>query len=145
MAQMVKNPPAMQEIRVQSLSWEDALEKGMATHSSILAWRIPWREEPGGLQSIKWWRAEHGWMTHTPTPPTHIYSLTLIACSSDGKRICLQCRRPRFDPWVGKILWRRKRQSTPVFLPGKSHGQRSLVGYSLWGCKELDTTEQLTI
>ena len=46
---MVKNPPAMQETQVQSLSWEDALEKGMATHSSILAWRIPWAEEPGSL------------------------------------------------------------------------------------------------
>ena len=46
----------------------------------------------------------------------------------------------RFDPWVGKIPWRRKWQSTPVFLPGKSHGERSLMGYSPWGCKELDTT-----
>ena len=50
---MVKNLPAMQEIWVRSLGWEDPLEKGMATHSSILAWRIPWREEPGGLQSIE--------------------------------------------------------------------------------------------
>ena len=48
-AQLVKNPPAMQEIWVQSLGWEDPLEKGMATHSSILAWEIPWTEEPGGL------------------------------------------------------------------------------------------------
>ena len=55
----------------------------------------------------------------------------------------LQHRRPGFNPWVGKILWRRKWQPTPVFLPGKSHGQRSLAGYSLWGHKELDTTEQL--
>ena len=49
---MVKNPPAMQEMRVPSLGPEDPLEEGMATHSSILAWRIPWTEEPGGLQSI---------------------------------------------------------------------------------------------
>ena len=48
---MVKNTPAMWETRVQSLSWEDPLEKGMATHSSILAWRIPWIEEHGGLYS----------------------------------------------------------------------------------------------
>ena len=62
---------------------------------------------------------------------------------SEGKAsACLQCRRPGFDPWVGKILWRRKWQLTPVFLPGKSHGW-SLVGYSPWGHKELDTTEQL--
>ena len=46
---------------------------------------------------------------------------------------------------MGKIPWRRKWQSTPVFLPGKSHGQRSLAGYSPWGCKELDMTEQLTL
>ena len=49
MAQMVKNPPEVQETRVQSLGWEDALEKEMATHTSILAWRFPWTEEPGGL------------------------------------------------------------------------------------------------
>ena len=52
MAQTVKHPPAMQETQVRSLCLEDPLEKGMATHSSILAWRIPWTEEPGGLQSM---------------------------------------------------------------------------------------------
>ena len=51
-AQMVKNPPAMRETWVQSLGWEDPLEEGMATHFSILAWRIPWTEESGGLQSM---------------------------------------------------------------------------------------------
>ena len=56
--------------------------------------------------------------------------------------VCLQCGRTRFNPWVGKI-WRRKWQPTPVFLPGNSHGQRSLVGYSPRGPKELDTTEWL--
>ena len=50
-AQTVKNLPAVQETQVRSLGWEDPLEKGMATHSSILAWRIPWSEEPGGLYS----------------------------------------------------------------------------------------------
>jgi len=60
---------------------------------------------------------------------------------SDGKSVCLQCGRPGFDPCVGKIPWRRKWHPTPVLLPGKSHGQRSLVGYSPWGRKELDTTE----
>ena len=48
----IKNVPAMQETWVHSLGWEDPLEKGMATHSSVLAWRIPWTEEPGGLQSM---------------------------------------------------------------------------------------------
>ena len=52
MTQIVKNLPAVQETRVRSLGWEDPLEKGMATHSSILAWEILWTEEPGGLQSM---------------------------------------------------------------------------------------------
>ena len=59
MAQTVKNLPAMQETQIQSLDQEDPLEKGMATHSSILAWRIPWTEEPGGLQSIGSQRVGH--------------------------------------------------------------------------------------
>ena len=56
---MVKNLPAMQEIWVRSLGREDLLEKGMATHSSILAWKIPWTEEPGGLQSMGSQRVVH--------------------------------------------------------------------------------------
>ena len=56
----------------------------------------------------------------------------------------MQCRRPRFDPWVGKIPWRREWVPTPVFLSGKSHWQRSLADYNLWDSKESDTTEQLT-
>ena len=56
---MVKNLPAMQETWVGSLVQEDSLEKGMATHSSVLAWRIPWREEPGGLQSVESQKVGH--------------------------------------------------------------------------------------
>ena len=61
---MVKNPPAVQETQVRSLGWKDPLEKGMATRSNILAWEIPWREEPGGLQSkrlqrVGYDRAQH--------------------------------------------------------------------------------------
>ena len=59
MAQTVKSLPAMQETQVQSLGQEDSLEKGMATHSIILAWRIPWTEEPGGLQSMGSQRVGH--------------------------------------------------------------------------------------
>ena len=55
----VKNPPAIQETRVQSLSWEDPLEKRMATHSSVPAWEIPWTEELGRLQSVRSQRVEH--------------------------------------------------------------------------------------
>ena len=53
--------------------------------------------------------------------------------------------RPGFSPWVGKIPWRREQLPTPVCLPGEFHGQRSLVGYSPWSCKELDTTERLSL
>ena len=58
--------------------------------------------------------------------------------------LCLQCKSSRFDPWVGKIPWRRKWQPTPVFLPRESHGQRNLAGYTPWGCKESDMIEWLT-
>ena len=53
MAQQIKNLSAMQEMQVQSMGWEDLLEEDMATYSSILVWKIPWKEEPGGLQSLR--------------------------------------------------------------------------------------------
>jgi len=62
-AQMVKNPPALQETWVWSLGWEDPLEEGMATHSSIPAWSIPWTEKPGGLLSMGSQRVGHDWVT----------------------------------------------------------------------------------
>ena len=68
-----------------------------------------------------------------------------MLCFSWWLRIWLQCRRPGFDIWVGKIPWRREWLPTPVFLPGEVHGQRSLVGYSPWDCRESDTTERLTL
>jgi len=73
----------------------------------------------------------------------HKIKRCLLPGGSDSKSGCLQCRRPGFNPWVRKILWRRKWQPTPVLLPGKFHGRRSLVGYSPWGRKESDMTEQL--
>ena len=63
---VVKNPPAMQEMGVQSLDQDDPLEEEMATHSSVLVWRIPWTEEPGGLQSMGSQRVEHD-RAHTCT------------------------------------------------------------------------------
>ena len=68
-SQMVKNLPTRQETQVQSLNWEDPLEKGMATYSSILAWRIPWTEEPLGLQSMGSQRVRHNYVTNTFTYP----------------------------------------------------------------------------
>ena len=77
-------------------------------------------------------------------PPTHLlrvnYSSSILPWWLRRQSICLQCRRPGFKPWAGKISWRRKWHPIPVFFPGKSHGRRSLVGYSPWGHKESDTT-----
>ena len=98
------------------------LEKGIATHPGVLAWRIPGTGEPGGLPSMGSHRVGHDWS-----------DLAAVAAAAGWW----------IDPWVGKIPWRRKWKPTSVFLPGKSHGQRSLVGYSPWGHKELDTTEWL--
>ena len=67
MVQMVKNLPAMKETWVRSLGWEDPLEKGMATYSSILAWRISWTEDPGGLQSRGSQIVGHDWVTNKHT------------------------------------------------------------------------------
>ena len=72
------------------------------------------------------------------------YSLVRFPDGSDGKD-CVQCRKPELDAQVGRIPWRRERQPTPVFLPGKFHEQRGLVGYSPCGCKESDMTDRLTL
>ena len=76
MVQMIKNLSAMQKTVVRSLGWEDILEKGMATHSSTLAWKIPWTEEPGGLQSMGLQRVRHNWATHTHHTHTHTHTHT---------------------------------------------------------------------
>ena len=76
-AQTIKYLSTMQEIQVQSLGWEDPLQKGMATHSSILAWRIPWTEEPGWLQSMGSQRVGHNQATkHINKTSIHSYALT---------------------------------------------------------------------
>ena len=90
-----------------------ALEKEMATHSSVLAWRIPGTGEPGGLPSLGLHRVGLDWCD-------------LAAAAA-------------------VIPWSRKRQPTPVSLPGEFHRQGNLAGCSLWGSKELDTTELLTL
>ena len=96
----------------QGVITADNCSKEMATHSFMLAWKIPWTEEPGRLQSMRSWRVGNNWAT----------SLSLFTF----------------------MHWRRKWQPTPVFLPGESQGQRSLVGWHLWGRTELDTTEAAT-
>ena len=73
-----------------------------------------------------------------------MFTVTCFPDDTSGKEPSCQCRRPKrhgFNVWVGKITWRKKWQPTPVFLPGKPPGQKSLAGYSPWGHKELDMTE----
>ena len=80
------------------------------------------------------------------SPASFIKILILLMRALWGFRwqsVCLQCGGPGFEPWVGKIPWRRKWQPTSVLLPGESYGQRSLVGYSPWGHTESDMTEWL--
>ena len=83
-------------------------------------------------------------------PPGKLSSLQMNhnLLNAVGREPTYQCRRLKrleFDPWIGKIPWRGTWQPTPVFLPGKSHGQRSLAGHSPWGHKESDTTEHTCI
>ena len=125
MAQTVKNLPAMRETQVQSLGWEAPLEKEMATHSSILAWRIHGQRSLAGYSAWNHRRVRHDRVIETSL------SHTYITGSTSGKEPTCQCRRLqrlRFVPWVRKIPCRRAQQPTPVFLPGESHGQRSLEG-----------------
>ena len=92
---------------------------------------------PGSPQGLSQWQPP------PPAPPAPPLSWSL--CFPGGSDVkCLSAiLETMCDPWVRKILWRRKWQPTPVLLPGKSHGQRSLVGYSPWGREESDTTERL--
>ena len=106
----------------------------MATHSTILPWEIPWTEEPGRLQSMGLQRVRHELVTK--------HSTAISSLGFPGGSVVKNppASAGSLDPWAGKIPWRRKWQPTPVFLPGKFHGQRSLVGYSPRGCKKLDMT-----
>ena len=123
---MVKNLSAMWETWVWSLSWEDPLEEGMATHSSILAWRILWTEEPGGLY-CPWGQRDKDKNIYV-----YIFRASLVAQRVKNppsmRETCIWSLNLE-DPCT------RARQSTPVFLPGEFYGQRSLVGYNLWDCR----------
>ena len=186
----------MRETWVRFLGWEDPLEKEMATRSSILAWRTPWTEEPGGLQSTGSQRVGHDWATSlslsyiseyhslcryfsfvyllqyflaavlvififgnfsciisliTPSFLCSVWNIYYLNIECLPLfRASLVAQRIKHLPamqesWVGMIPWRRKWQPTKVFLPGESHGQRSLAGYSPRGRKESDATERLHV
>ena len=97
-AQTVKNLPAVRETWVQSLHWEDPLEEGMATHSSILTWRIPWTEESGRLQSMVLQRVRHHWATDTFT-----FTCEISPCGSGGGNFTW-FKRWKYDPGI-MIPW----------------------------------------
>ena len=131
------------------------VQKWLKTES-LLELAISWKQ--------KWWRIticmfQRGWVKGVRVKQKHwvgarqqwspqaspgLCPYLHYRGGTSGKEPASQCRRCKslgFDPWVGKIPWRRAWQLTAVFLSGESHGQRSLGGYSPWGCKELDTTE----
>ena len=102
-----KNPPAMQEMQLWSLGWVDPLEEGVATHSSILAWRVPWTEEPGGLQSMGSQRVGHDWsdLAHTHGIFCCRYC---IFVSADAHRVC--CMPSVVNNAARDVCWLLSRQ-----------------------------------
>ena len=102
MPQLVKNLPALWDTWVQSLGWEDPLEKEMAAHSSIVAWKIPWTDEPGELQSMGLQRVRHDWATNTYTH-THTHTHTRARARSHTPS-----QEPR-DLWLKEHLCLRSR------------------------------------
>ena len=120
-AQTVKNLPVMLETQVWSLGWEGPLEKGMTTHSSLLAWRIPWTEQPSGLQRVR-----HNGVTNTSgsgvkNPPDNVGNLGLI-------------------PWVKKIPVEKEMASHCSILAWESPWTGAWWDHSPWGLKESDIT-----
>ena len=138
MAQTVKCLSTTWETQVR-WGWEDPLEKEMAVHSSTIAWKIPWTEEPGRLQSMGWRRVRHDW-------ETSLYTSEGFPGGSDGKASACSARDPGLIPGLGRS-------------PGEGNGNplqhscmensvdweapQSLVGYSPWSRKQSDTTERL--
>ena len=97
------------------------------------------------MLKIQWYMVYHFNAEWLPSPD-HLQNMYLCMYMGlpwwiSGKESACQCRRCEFNPWFGKIFWRRKWQSTPIFLPRESHGQRSLVSYSPLGHTESDMTE----
>ena len=115
------------EIKKMFAPWKKNNDKH---RKHIKKWRHHFTNKAQYSQSY-WFSSSHIWTAVTSL----VAQMVKVSAYSAGD--------PGFDPWVGKIPWRRKWQPTPVLLPGKSRGWRSLVGYSPWGRKELDTTEWL--
>ena len=124
----------MQKTWVQSLGWEDPLDKGMATHSSVLAWRTPWTEEPGGLQSM--WSQSR----------TQLRDWFWFPGGASGKESACQYRRRkifRINPWVGTIPWSRKWYPTPESCL-KTSMERGVWGATVSGAMKNQTRLRLS-
>ena len=161
---MVKCLPTMPETRVRSLGQEDPLEKEMATHSSTLAWRIPWMEEPGRLQSMGLQRVRHNWVTSLSffLSYTVCKSVTCIAntfnchfswllLKSNGTMVVAQivkCLSTMWETWVRSLGWEDSLEkemaihSSTLALKIPWTEERG-AGYCPWGHKESGTTERL--
>ena len=118
----------------RSQGWKGQAQEGRCRRHLGFACLGPW-----GLEKLvfggEWLLRESTW----PPPSTPL--LSGLCSDKEPACQCRRCKRHRFDPLIGKISWRRERLPTLVFLPGEFHGQKSLVGYSPWGCKEWDTSE----
>ena len=112
MAQMVKNMPAMQETQVQSMGWEDPLEKGLTTHSSILAWRIPRTKESGGLQCMGSQRVGYDWATNTHTH-THTQEMIIAYKESPHHELLFEAVKTWVVFTICSLTW--------LFLPPHFH------------------------
>ena len=117
----------------------------MATHSNILAWRIPWTEEPGGLQSMGLQRIGHDWANKDGTRHSVYVNPKVLILSFPGssvvKNLLVSAGDMSSIPGLGRPPEEGNGNPLQLFLPGKFYGQRSLVGFSPWGCRKSDTTE----
>ena len=148
-AQSVKNLPAMQETPVWFLGWEDPLENGKAYPLQYSGLENSMDSRWGHKVSdiTEWLSLSLNCVIQADNPGELVifHHITGFRDGSSGKESACQCMRPKrhgFNPWVRKILWKRKWQPIPVFLHRESNRQICLVGYSLWGHKVSGTTEQ---
>ena len=119
-------------------AWSRALRASALGQPGGMGWGGRWEGHSGWGHTCPcgWFMSMYGKKKKTPQ-----YCKVIILHLKKKKESAYQCRRHRFDPWVGKIPWGRKWQPTPVFLPWNSQGQRNLVGYGPWVLKESDKTE----
>ena len=140
MAQMVTNLPAIQETWIPSLGWEDPLEEGMATHSSILAWRIPRTEEPRGLQSMGWQRAGHDWAGMGMRAKGMMsYAYFRIHCKGLGS---LESNRTKFK---SKLWYLAARFWTDYFISFVAARPHRSYRIGAWSSKEVESTKGLSL